>query len=107
MPSTRTLERRRAGKKKKKKKKSEAGWFIWQLEYEATAKMTWNLDVLNVAYCCVAHLERHIDDLQYKEAVLSRIDGLSTRIRVTTKKRLISAVSRRVPLAFIICKRYF
>jgi hypothetical protein len=44
------------------------GWFIWRLEYEATAEMAGMKDVLNVVDS-TDHLKKRLDDHQYDDAV--------------------------------------
>jgi hypothetical protein len=44
------------------------GWFVWRLEYEATAEMAGMKDVLNVVDS-TDHLKKRLDDHQYDDAV--------------------------------------
>jgi hypothetical protein len=84
------------------------GWFVWRLEYEATAEMAGMKDVLNVVDS-TDHLKKRLDDHQYDDAVTYQFSMLKKK---TSKGTALAKVkkydaTRDGALAWLDLKEYY
>jgi hypothetical protein len=84
------------------------GWFVWRLEYEATAEMAGMKDVLNVVDS-TDHLKKRLDDHQYDDAVTYQFSMLKKKTSKGTALAKVKKydVTRDGALAWLDLKQYY